>query len=55
MVVWVLGKTARLTRTMFTMLGSVLTEVHLMVLEPESLQVVVLSGYVTLTARATEA
>jgi len=51
----VLGKTALLIRTMFTVLGSVLTEVHLMVFEPESFHVVVLSGDVTVTAKAIEA
>jgi len=55
MFIWVLGKTALLTRTMFTVLGSVLTEFHLMVFEPESFQVVVLSGDVTIMARAIEA
>jgi len=55
MVMLVLGKTALLIRRMFTVLGSVLTEVHLMVFLPESLQVVVSSGDVTVIARATEA
>lgn len=50
-----LGKTALLIRTMSIVLGSVLTEVHLMMFEPESFHVVVLSGDVTTIAQAIEA